>query len=300
LSRLGRRDSAGIIGGVTKGKALPETVVEQVLAHTDGVPLFIEELTSMLLESGLLRETTDRYVLDGPLPPLAVPTTLQASLMARLDRLASVKDVAQIGAAIGREFSHELIAEVSRLVPMDLDAALERLTASGLISRRGIPPAATYSFKHALVQDAAYDSLLKGRRQELHRKIARVIEERFPNVNATEPEVLAHHLTAAGLAEAAIPLWRRAGELSMRRMALAEAISHLTRGLEVLSSLPASSERDASELELRRILGTALIATRGFAAPEVEQAYARARVLCRQMGTRRRFFRFYTACGHFI
>ena len=184
LSRLGRRDSAGIIAGVTKGKALPDAVVEQVLAHTDGVPLFIEELTSTLLESGLLRETPDRYVLDGPLPPLAIPTTLQASLVARLDRLASVKDVAQIGAAIGREFSHELIAAVAALAPMDLDAALERLTASGLISRRGTPPDATYSFKHALVQDAAYATMLKSRRRQLHASIAKCWSSgsrRWPN-----------------------------------------------------------------------------------------------------------------------
>src|SRR5262249_53335713 len=153
LSRLGRRDSTDILAGVTKGKALPDAVVEQVLAHSDGVPLFIEELTSTLLESGLLRETADRYLLDGPLPPLAVPTTLQASLVARLDRLALVKDVAQIGAAIGREFSFELLDAVANLPAGDLDTALERLTASGLIYRRGTPPVATYSFKHALVQE---------------------------------------------------------------------------------------------------------------------------------------------------
>jgi class 3 adenylate cyclase/predicted ATPase len=284
LSRLGRRDSADIIDGVTKGKVLPIAVVNQVLAHADGVPLFIEELTSTLLESGFLREITDRYVLDGPLPPLAVPTSLQASLMARLDRHMEVKEIAQIGAAIGREFSHELIAQVAPPALADIADSLERLTASGLAFRIGTPPEATYTFKHALVQDAAYGSLLKSRRQELHRKIARVIDERFPNIKTTEPEVLAHHLTAAGLAEAAVPLWRAAAELSMRRMALAEAISHLTRGLEVTSTLPPSLERDASELDLRKILGTALIATKGFAAPEVEQTYARAQVLCRQMG----------------
>ena len=214
LSRLGRRDSAGIIGGVTKDKALPDAVVEQVLAHTDGVPLFIEELTSTLLESGLLRETPDRYVLDGPLPPLAIPTTLQASLVARLDRLGSVKDVAQIGAAIGREFSHELIAAVSALAPMDLDAALERLTASGLISRRGTPPDATYSFKHALVQDAAYATMLKSRRRQLHASIAKVLVERFPAMAESLPEVVAHHFTEAGLASEAIGYWLKAGRLA--------------------------------------------------------------------------------------
>jgi class 3 adenylate cyclase/DNA-binding SARP family transcriptional activator len=204
LSRLGRRDSAGIIGGITEGKALPKAVVERVLAHTDGVPLFIEELTSTLLDSGLLRETADRYVLDGPLPPLAIPTTLQASLAARLDRLGPVKAVAQIGAAIGREFAHELIAAVSALAPPDLDAALERFTASGLIFRRGTPPEATYAFKHALIQDAAYATMLKSRRQPLHASIASELIERFPALAETAPEIVAHHFTEAGLASEAI------------------------------------------------------------------------------------------------
>jgi predicted ATPase len=219
LSRLGRRDGAGIIAGVTKGKALPDAVAEQILARTDGVPLYIEELTSTLLESGLMRETPDRYVLDGPLPPLAIPTTLQASLVARLDHLAMVKDVAQIGAAIGREFSHDLIAAVTSLPPVDLDVALDRLTASGLISRRGTPPDATYCFKHALVQDAAYDTLLKSRRQQLHARIAKVFVERFPMIVDSLPEVVAPHLTEAGLPSEAIGYWRKAGQLASARSA---------------------------------------------------------------------------------
>jgi class 3 adenylate cyclase/tetratricopeptide (TPR) repeat protein len=243
LSRLGRRDSADIIGAVAKGKALPEAVVEQVLAHTDGVPLFIEELTSTLLESGLLRETTDRYVLDGPLPPLAVPTTLQASLVARLDRLAPVKDVAQIGAAIGREFSHELIAAVASLPAADLDEALERLTASGLISRRGMPPDATYLFKHALVQDAAYTTLLKSRRRQLHASIAKVLVERFPAMAESLPEVVAHHFTEAGLASEASGYWRRAGQLAAGRSANREAVNFFERALQAVKALPDSRER---------------------------------------------------------
>src|SRR5262252_8591419 len=222
--------------------------------------------------------------LFGTARSITVPATLRDSLMARLDRYMPVKEIAQIGAAIGREFSYELVAAVAPRAKGELEDALERLTASGLAFRRGTPPEATYTFKHALVQDAAYDSMLKSRRRELHRKIARVIEKRFPNIKTTEPEVLAHHLTAAHLAEAAAPLWRAAGELSMRRMALTEAVSHLTRGLEAISTLPPSSERDAGELELRTLLGGALIATRGFASPEVEQSYRRARVLCRQSG----------------
>ena len=174
--------------------------------------------------------------------------------MARLDRFMPVKEIAQIGAAIGREFSYELIEAVAPMAQAQLDAALAQLTESGLAFRRGTPPDAIYTFKHALVQDAAYDSLLKSRKQELHAKIARVIERRFPNVEATEPELLAHHLTAAGLTEAAIPLWQKAGVLTLKRMALPEAISHLNQGLELVSTLRQSLERDASELELRTSL----------------------------------------------
>jgi class 3 adenylate cyclase/predicted ATPase len=283
LSKLMRGQSSTMISKLAGSKALPAELVEQILAKTDGVPLFVEELTKSILESSELKESADRYEYAGTAHSITIPATLRDSLMARLDRYMPVKEIAQIGAAIGREFSYELVAAVAPRAKAELEDALERLAASGLAFRRGTPPEATYTFKHALVQDAAYDSLLKSRRQELHRKIARVIEERFPNIKTTEPEVLAHHLTAAHLADAAVPLWRAAGELSMRRMALTEAVSHLTRGLEVISTLPPSSERDASELELRTLLGAVLIATRGFASPEVEQSYGRARVLCRQM-----------------
>jgi class 3 adenylate cyclase/DNA-binding SARP family transcriptional activator len=258
LSRLGRRDSAGIIAGITKDKALPKPIVEQMLLQTDGVPLFIEELTCTLLESGLLRETTDRYVLDGLLRPLAIPTTLQASLAARLDRLGSVKDVAQIGAAIGREFSHEMIAAVSASAPADLDAALERLTASGLISRRGTPPEATYSFKHALVQDAAYAMMLKSRRRQLHAGIANVLVERFSALAETLPEVVAHHFAEAGLASESIAYWLKAGRLAYARSASREAVSSFERALAVLETLPESPSTLESafdtRLELRPVL----------------------------------------------
>src|SRR4051812_20525223 len=189
--------------------------------------------------------------------------------MARLDRFMPVREIAQIGAAIGREFSYEMIAAVAPMPQAQLDEALARLCESGLAFRRGTPPDAIYSFKHALVQDAAYDSLLKSRRQELHAKIARVIEQRFPNIRTTEPEVLAHHFTAAGLTEAAIPFWQAAGNLALKRLALAEAISHLNRGLELVTTLPPSSDRDASELGLRSHLGTAWLGLKGWAAPEV-------------------------------
>jgi predicted ATPase len=200
MSRLGRRQGADLVARVTGDKPLPAEVVEQIVARTDGVPLFVEELTKTVLESGLLRDAGDHYELTGPLPPLAIPTTLHDSLMARLDRLAPVKEVAQLGAVVGREFSHELLAAVSPLPAAKLSEALDQLVNSELVFRRGRPPDATYSFKHALVQDAAYQSLLKSKRQQLHGRIARVLEERLTVTSEIGPEVLAQHLTDAGLA----------------------------------------------------------------------------------------------------
>ncbi|NOJ38406.1 ATP-binding protein [Bradyrhizobium australiense] len=290
LSRLGRRDSAGIIGGITKDKALPDAVVEHILAHADGVPLFIEELTSTLLEGGVLRETADGYALDGPLPEFAIPTTLQASLVARLDRLASVKDVAQIGAAIGREFSHELITVVSVLAPMELDAALERLTGSGLISRRGTPPDASYSFKHALIQDAAYATMLKSRRRQLHASIAKVLAERFPALVESQPEVVALHFTKAGLASEAITYWLDAGQRAAKRSADQEAIIHLERGLALLNTLPESADRDRLELDFQIASGTPLLAVRGYTSSEVGAACERATILSEKLDDVGRLF----------
>jgi class 3 adenylate cyclase/tetratricopeptide (TPR) repeat protein len=269
LSKLTRAQSAAMISALVGGKALPGALLEQVLARTDGVPLFVEELTKSILESGELKQAGDHYDYAGASRAVTIPATLRDSLTARLDRFMPVKEIAQIGAAIGREFSYELIAAVAPIPQAQLDDALVQLAESGLAFRRGTPPDAIYTFKHALVQDAAYDSLLKSRRQKLHAKIARVIEARFPNIQTTEPEVLAHHFTAAGLAEAAIPLWQAAGELTLKRMALTEAIAHLNQGLELVSTLPLSPERDASELGLRTRLGTAWLALKGWQALEV-------------------------------
>jgi len=268
LSKLTRTQSAAMVAALAS-KALPETLLEQILTRTDGVPLFVEELTRTVLESGELKDAGDHYEYAGSARSVAIPATLRDSLMARLDRFMPVREVAQIGAAIGREFSYEMIAAVAPMPQAQLDEALARLCESGLAFRRGTPPDATYTFKHALVQDAAYDSLLKRRRQELHAKIARVIEQRFPNIQTTEPEVLAHHLTEAGLAEAAIPLWQGAGELALKRMALTEAIAHLNQGLEVVATLPPSLERDARELGLRILLGTAWLGLKGWPSPKV-------------------------------
>lgn len=259
LSRLGRRHGATLVAGLTKGKALPQTVVEQILARTDGVPLFIEELTHTLLENGILQETDDGYRLDGPLPPLAIPTTLQASLVARLDRLSPVKDVAQIGATIGREFSYELIAPASGLAPEELEAALERLTAAGLISRRGTPPAATYAFKHALVQEATYSTLLKSRRRQLHATIAKVLVERFTAQAVRLPEVVAHHYAEAGLSSEAIGYWRQAGQLASARSANREAVSSFERALSLLEALQESQATLEQGFDLRLELRAPLI-----------------------------------------
>ena len=269
LSKLTRTQSAAMVSTLTGGKALPAALLEQILTRTDGVPLFVEELTKSILESGELKEVGDHYEFAGSARTVTIPTTLRDSLMARLDRFMPVKEIAQIGAAIGREFSYELITAVAPMPHAQLDAALAQLTASGLAFRRGTPPDAVYTFKHALVQDAAYDSLLKSRRQELHGKIARVIERRFPTVKVTEPELLAHHLTAAGLAEAAFPLWQEAGELALKRLALTEAVAHLNRGLELLATLPWSLQRDTNELGLRTRLGPAWVMLRGWAVPEI-------------------------------
>ena len=267
LSKLTRAQSAAIVATLAGGKALPAALLEQILARTDGVPLFVEELTKSILESGELKEAGDHYEFGGSAHAVTIPATLRDSLMARLDRVIPVKEIAQIGAAIGREFSYELIAAVAPMPQSQLNAALTQLAESGLAFRRGTAPEAIYTFKHALVQDAAYDSLLKSRRQDMHAKIALVIETRFPGIKTTEPEVLAHHLTSAGLAESAIPLWQAAGELALKRLALTEAISHLNRGLELISTLRWSSQRDASELGLRSLLGHCVVGAQRLGYP---------------------------------
>jgi predicted ATPase/class 3 adenylate cyclase len=290
LTRLGRRHGVAMVEQVVRDKALPDEVAAQIVAKTDGVPLFVEELTKTVLESGLLKDAGDRYELAGPLPPLAIPATLHDSLLARLDRLAPVKEIAQIGAMIGREFSHALLAAVADWCEADLQTALDQLVQTELLFRRGSPPEATYSFKHALVQDAAYGTLLKRRRQHLHARIARVLEEQFSEQAEAQPELLAQHFSQAGLRNEAISYWQRAGESASTRSAQAEAVRHFKNALEQLEGLPESAARAGKELDLQIALGTALIAARGFAAPETGYAYARARVLARQHGNPARLF----------
>ncbi|HEX6111527.1 MAG TPA: AAA family ATPase, partial [Geminicoccaceae bacterium] len=280
LTRLGRRDGSVLVDRVVGNKALPAEVSAQIVAKTDGVPLFVEELTKAVLESGLLRDVGDRYDRTGTLPPLAIPSTLHDSLLARLDRLSPVKEVAQIGAAIGREFSHALVAAVAARPEPELRAALDQLVTAELVFPRGAPPDLTYSFKHALVQDAAYGTLLRSRRQQLHSRIAKVLEDDFPETIEMQPEVLAHHCTEAGLVDKAVAYWYQAGRQAMARSAMVEAAAQLTQALDLLADLPSGADRDHKELDLQIALGAALIATRGWAVPEVERACARARELC--------------------
>jgi class 3 adenylate cyclase/tetratricopeptide (TPR) repeat protein len=283
LNRLPQAQVVALIQRITDGKGIPGEVLGQILARTEGVPLFTEELTKAVLESGILHNAGDRYVLAGPLPSLAIPTTLHDSLMARLDRLAPVKEVAQIGACIGREFGHELLAAVVSMPEGELAAALDRLVGAELVFQRGLRPSAVYVFKHALVRDAAYESLLKRRRQELHARIAASIEVRFPPLVEAQPELVARHFADAGLAEKAIPYWLRAGRLAAGQAANLEAIAHLRSGLEAAEALVPGASRSHFELSLQIALGGPLIATRGFASKEAEAACRRAEELSREL-----------------
>ena len=276
LNRLTRRQTGELVQRLTSGKPLPKEVSDQIVSKTDGVPLFIEELTTMVLESGLLRDAGSNYELAGPLPPLAIPSTLQDSLNARLDRLAEVKQLAQLGATLGRSFTYELLRAVSPLDSAPLESALGKLVEAELLFQRGTPPHAIYTFKHALVQDAAYQSLLKSTRQQYHQRIANIILERLPGEASQRPEYMAHHLTEGGMHAQALPWWQRAGESAVLRSAYPEAIAHYRRAIAVVRSLPPSEQRDRLELDLQLALGFAIIPAKGYAAPEAAATYHRA------------------------
>ncbi len=284
LSKLTRAQGAAMVSRIAKGKPLPGNLLEQIVSKADGIPLFVEELTAAVLESKQIEEKEDRYAYLGDAASITIPVTLRDSLMARLDRNRTVREVAQIGSVIGREFSYDLIEAVALKPRAELDQALRQLTESGLASRRGTPPAATYIFKHALVQDTAYDSLLKSTRQEFHGMIAGAIEDALPQVRETKPEILAHHLTEAGRTEEAVPHWQKAGELSISRLAFAEAINHLRKGLELIAKLPPGRQRDTYELDLRSLLGTATLATQGWAAQQVTRILEPALPLALSLG----------------
>jgi class 3 adenylate cyclase/predicted ATPase len=284
LLKLTKAQTGTMVSRIAKDKALPGNLLEQIVGKTDGIPLFVEELTKVMLESKQIEEKEDRYEYMGDMSSITIPVTLRDSLMARLDRDRAIREVAQMGSVIGREFSYELLEAIALKPRADLDHALGRLTDSGLAFRRGTPPDATYVFKHALVQDTAYDSLLKSRRQELHAMIAKAIEEKLPQVKETNPEILAHHLTEAGQIEAALPHWKKAGELTIQRLAFAEAMSHLRKGIELIPRVPPGRPRDAYELDLRSLLGTATLAIKGWAAQDVTRILEPALPLALSLG----------------
>ena len=283
LNRLPQQQIAAMVERVA-GKPLPEEVVQQLLAKSDGVPLYIEEMTKNLVESGLLTEVDGQWTTTGPLPELAIPSSLQDSFAARLDRLAPVREIAQIGAVLGREFPYDLLHAVSQMDDAKLQDGLNQLSQADILFQRGVPPDATYTFKHALLQDAAYTSLLKSQRQQFHAQTAAVFEAQYPETKETQPELLAHHYTEGRLAEQAIPYWQDAGQRAVQRSANVEAINHLTKGLELVQTLPDIPERAQQELTLQIALGPALITIKGWGAPEAESAYTRALTLCREVG----------------
>ncbi|WP_089935436.1 response regulator [Candidatus Entotheonella palauensis] len=283
LGRLTQGQTVDMITQVA-GKPLPAAVMQQLVEKTDGMPLFVEELTRMVVESDQLVERDGQYELSGELAELTVPVTLHDSLMARLDRLGSAKEMAQWGSVLGREFSYEVLEAVTPYDEAVLRGGLTQLVGAGLLHQRGRPPKATYLFKHALIQDAAYASLLRSTRQHMHEQIAQQLEERFCELVAVQPELVAHHHTEAGQAEQAIGYWQQAGQRASEHSAYQEAMSHLTTALTLLQSLPETLARHQQELPLQIALGTASLVVRGPAAPEVETAYMRARVLCQELG----------------
>ena len=273
LNRLSSRDVRKMVAGVAARAALASERVEAVVERTGGVPLFVEELTRTVLEGS-----------NAQVGGREIPATLHDSLMARLDRLGAAKEAIQIGAVIGNEFSYRLLHAVHRISDKDLQSAIQGATNAELVYVRGLPPDATYQFKHALIRDAAYAALLRSRRKELHSRIAEVLSEQNRDRIASTPELVAHHYTEAGLIEQAIPYWQQAGQTAIDRSANTEAISHLTRGLELVQLLPDGPGRFQQELKLQTVLGPAFIAAKGYAAPEVERTFARARELCSRVG----------------
>jgi predicted ATPase len=283
LNHLAHAQVEQLVNRMTDGKTLPPEVVQQIVAKTDGVPLYVEEMTKVILESGQLKAIDGYYALIGSLSTLAIPATLQDSLMARLDRLMTGKVIAQLGATISRQFSYALLHAVSQVDEMMLQHELGRLVEAEIVYQRGVPPQATYTFKHALIQDAAYESLLRSTRQHYHQQIAQVLEAQFPETAEAQPELLAHHCTEAGLIAQAVGYWKKAGQSAVQRSAHVEAISHLTKGLELLTTLPETPEHTQREVDMLIALGASLLATKGSGAPAVEHTYLRAQHLCEQL-----------------
>ncbi len=279
LGPLSSRQIEQMISELAGTATLPRAVVEQILGKADGVPLVIEEMVKMVLESGRTEATG-----SGPVRPLEIPATLRDSLMARLDRLGTAKEVAQLAATLGREFSHDLLVAVSPWDEEHLQRELNRLVDAELLYRRGLPPRARYSFKHGLIQDAAYESLLRSHRQEFHGRIAEALERRFPEIADSQPELVAHHATEAGRLPDAIGWWHRAGQKALKNSGHPEAVGHLTRALDLLATLPESPERDQTEIGLRVALGVASGSATSFSEPDVQRSFERARDLCGRVG----------------
>lgn len=285
LTRLRRRHAAEVVASASPARRLPAAAVAEIVRRADGVPLYLEELTRAVLESGMLSERGGEYVLDGPLTALAIPATLQDSLTARLDRLSTAKEVAQIAATLGREFPYRLLELVAELEPPALRLGLARLVEAELLIQRGTPPAATYTFKHALLRESAHHSLLRARRRALHRRVAQALQEHFPERAEAEPEVVGRHHEEAGDVELALRCFERAGSTALAA-ASGEALAHLRHCLELIERLPPSRARDERELALLLALGSAIQAMRGYADAGIEPVYDRARALARDLETR--------------
>jgi class 3 adenylate cyclase/tetratricopeptide (TPR) repeat protein len=288
LNRLTRKQAGELMRQQT-GHVVPEELVAQVYDRTGGVPLFVEEFTKTVTESGTLSRVA-RGARVEILAPRDIPATLQDLVMARLDQMGGGGDLAQLAAVLGREFSYELITAVAALDETLLEAELARLVQADILYVKGHPPRCTYLFKHALLEDALYNSLVKGKRQEFHRRIAEALEGQFPETSETRPELLAHHYTEAGLTEPAVSFWLKAGHRSRERSAVREAIAHLSKGLTLLSTLPESRERDDQELQFLTALGPAYITANGYAAPEVGPTLLRARELCQRKDDQQQLF----------
>lgn len=284
LTRLAREEAEMMLSKMMGGKPMPQEVIREIVAKTDGVPLFLEELTKMVLESGLVAEKENRYELTRPVTSLAIPDTLYDSLMARLDQFPATRKVAQLAATLGREFRGDLLQAVSELDESVLRRDLARLSDAGLLHERGAFPQAVYVFKHALIQEIAYQSLLRSTRYQYHQRIAQVLEQQFPDTAESEPEMLARHYTEAELNQQAVSYWQRAGQQAVERSANLEAIAHFTKGLRLLQGIPESVERDQQEVLLQVGLGMTLMFAKGYSAPDVQTAYARARELCSKIG----------------
>ena len=284
LNRLERGQIEMLVRNLAKGKALPEEVLEHIVRKTDGVPLFVEELTKTILGSKVLRETDARFDLTGPLSAVAIPATLHESLMARLDRLPIAREVAQLGAVLGREFAYEVLLALGHGEEATLKDALSELVAGELLYQRGRPPRAKYTFKHALIRDAAYQSLLKRTRRQYHREVAQLLEARFPQQAETEPELLAYHYSGAEMTTEAIAYWLKAAERASSRSAYREALAHLDSGIAALEGLPVGRTRTHLELQLQVERATASQLTKGMLAKETTEAFSAAQELCKQLG----------------